>query len=156
VRNKRARLTAAVVLLATAAACNRGGGGTSTATDCGVPSPEPAPRSELIPEAFLLDGGATVASAGRRRGGVTAVLSVRLAVQEALPLYLTAVRAGGFEVVGQDNEGFEAEVYLKQGERLGAIQIRRTLCDDVSIVFVNVVKGDFAMPIVTTPSPSPT
>jgi hypothetical protein len=108
-----------------------------------------------VPDEFLLDGDASVASAGRRRGGVTAVLSVEMGVQDALPLYRRAVRGGGFEIVGEDNEGFEAEVYLKRGERLGAIQIRRTLCDDVSIVFVNVVEGDFAMPIVTTPSPSP-
>ncbi|MDQ4126288.1 MAG: hypothetical protein M3134_11935, partial [Actinomycetota bacterium] len=110
---------------------------------------------ELLPEPFLLDGDAEVASAGRRRGGVTAVLSVALPVQDALPLYKKAISGAGFELVGEDNEGFEAELYMKRGERLGAIQIRRTLCDDVSIVFVNVVKGDFAMPIVTTPSPSP-
>jgi hypothetical protein len=77
-----------------------------------------------------------------------------MGVQDALPRYKKAVREVGFEVVGEDNEGFEAELYMKRGERLGALQIRRTLCDDVSIVFVNIVKGNFAMPIVTTPSPS--
>jgi hypothetical protein len=82
------------------------------------------------------------------------VLSVPLSVQEALPPYRKAVAEAGFDVVSEDNEGFEAEVYLKRGKRLGAIQIRRTLCDDVSVVFVNIVQGDFAMPSVTTPSPS--
>ena len=143
----------ALVLLA-GAACNRGGGGSDVPADCGVPAPDPASRPELIPAPFLLDGDAEVASAGRRRGGVTAVLSVDLSVQDALPLYRKAIARAGFEVVGEDNEGFEAEVYLKRGKRLGAIQIRRTLCDDVSVVFVNIVQGDFAMPIVTTPSPS--
>lgn len=83
------------------------------------------------------------------------MLSVALSVQDALPLYKKAISGAGFDLVGEDNEGFEAELYMKRGERLGAIQIRRTLCDDVSIVFVNVVKGDFTMPVVTTPSPSP-
>ena len=152
-RTERAGLAAVALSLLVAGACNEGGGG-STAADCGVPTPDPAAQAELIPEPFLLDGDAAVASAGRRRGGVTAVLSVPLSVQDALPRYRKAVREGGFEVVSQDNEGFEAEVYLKQGKQLGAIQIRRTLCDDVSIVFVNVVQGDFAMPIVTSPSPS--
>lgn len=141
-------------MLATAAACNRGGDGAGPAADCGVPTPDPAARPELIPDPFLLDGDAGVASAGRRRGGVTAVLSVSLSVQDALPLYRKAIGRAGFDVVSEDNEGFEAELYMKRGERLGAIQIRRTLCDDVSVVFVNVVQGDFAMPIVTTPSPS--
>lgn len=85
---------------------------------------------------------------------MTAVLSVPMSVQDALPPYRKAIDAAEFELVSEDNEGFEAELYMKQGKRLGAIQIRRTLCDDVSIVFVNVVKGDFAQPIVTTPSPS--
>lgn len=137
-----------------AAACESSGGG-SRAVDCGVPTPDPAARASLIPEPFLLDGDATVATAGRRRGGVTGVLSVPMSVQDALPPYKKAIAEEGFELVGEDNEGFEAELYMKRGERLGAIQIRRSLCEDVSVVFVNVVKGDFAMPIVTTPSPSP-
>lgn len=142
------------VLLFGGVACNREGGPPAVPADCGVPSPDPRARAELVPEPLLLEGDADVASAGRRKGGVTAVLSVDLGVQDALPVYRKAVRAAGFDVVSEDNEGFEAEVYLKQGKRLGAIQIRRTLCDDVSIVFVNIVEGNFAMPIVSTPSPS--
>lgn len=138
-----------------ATACNGGDDGDAVPADCGVPTPDPAAKTELVPEDFLLGGDAGVASAGRRRGGVTAVLSVELSVQDALPVYKKAIDRAGFELVGEDNEGFEAELYMKRGERLGALQIRRTLCDDVSIVFVNVVQGDFAMPIVTTPSPSP-
>ena len=143
-----------MLLLAVTAACGKSGGGDTDSADCGVPTPDPAARAELIPAPFLLDGDVAVASAGRRKGGVTAVLSIRMGVQDALPRYKKAVREVGFEVVGEDNEGFEAELYMKRGERLGALQIRRTLCDDVSIVFVNIVKGNFAMPIVTTPSPS--
>lgn len=141
-------------MLLVAVACN-GGGGDDVAADCGVPTPDPRARADLLPQPFLLDGDAEVASAGRRRGGVTGVLSVSLSVQEAVPVYKKAIDEEGFELVGEDNEGFEAELYMKRGERLGAVQIRRTLCDDVSVVFVNVVTGDFAMPIVTTPSPSP-
>jgi hypothetical protein len=154
VRTERVRLAAIAVLLA-GAACNGGGGGDDVAADCGVPTSDPRARADLLPRPFLLDGDADVATAGRRRGGVTGVLSVPLSVQEAVPVYKKAIDEEGFELVGEDNEGFEAELYMKRGERLGAVQIRRTLCDDVSVVFVNLVKGDFAMPIVTTPSPSP-
>lgn len=153
-RTERARLIAAALLLVTGAACNGGGDGGDAAAGCGIPTPDPAAQAELVPQDLLLGGEATVASAGRRKGGVTAVLSVDLSVQDALMLYRKAVARAGFELVSEDNEGFEAELYLKQGERLGALQIRRSLCDDASVVFVNVVKGNFSMPIVTTPSPS--
>lgn len=153
-RTERARLAVAALLLVTGAACNGGGDEREAAAGCGVPTPDPAAQGELVPQDLLLGGDATVASAGRRKGGVTAVLSVDLSVQDALKLYRKAVARAGFELVSEDNEGFEAELYLKQGERLGALQIRRSLCDDVSVVFVNVVKGNFSMPIVTTPSPS--
>lgn len=146
---------AAALLMAAGAACNGGGDEAAVPADCGVPSPDPAARADLIPQDFLLDGDAGVSSAGRRKGGVTAVLSVQMSVQDALPVYRKAVERAGFELVSEDNEGFEAELYLKRGKQLGALQIRRTLCDDVSVVFVNVVKGNFAMPIVTTPAPSP-
>ncbi len=147
-------MAAAILVLCAGVACNGGGGGNAVPADCGIPTPDPAARAELVPSDFLLAGDAEVASAGRRKGGVTAVLSVQMSVQDALPVYKKAIGRAGFELVGEDNEGFEAELYFKQGKQLGAIQIRRSLCDDASVVFVNVVQGDFAMPIVTTPSPS--
>lgn len=148
----RSRRAALALLLVLTAACSSGG---EDATDeCGFPSSDPAARAELIPEELLLDGEAQVSSAGRRKGGVTAALRVQLSVQDALPLYKQAVTDAGFDIVGGDNEGFEAEVYIKKGKELGQVQIRRSLCADASVVFVNLVTGDFAMPIVTTPSPS--
>jgi hypothetical protein len=81
------------------------------------------------------------------------VLNIRMSVQDALPLYKRAIARAGFELVGEDNEGFEAELYLKRGKELGSLQIRTSVCSDASVVFVNVVKGNFAMPISTTPSP---
>lgn len=145
---------AALALLVLGAACN-GGDGSAAPEDCGLPTPDPAARADLIPEELLLDGRAEVTTAARRKGGVTAALNLPLSVQDALPLYRKAIGSARFEIVGQDNEGFEAEIYIKQGKRLGQVQIRRSLCEDASVVFVNVVQGDFTMPIVTTPSPSP-
>lgn len=150
----RSRRAALALLLVLGSACNGDEGGAAT-EGCGLPTPDPSARADLIPEELLLDGKAVVATAGRRKGGVTAALNLPLSVQDALPLYRKAVGRASFEVVGEDNEGFEAEVYIKKGKQLGQIQIRRSLCEDASVVFVNVVQGDFAMPIVTTPSPSP-
>ncbi len=145
-------MAAALLLLLTGGACN---GSSDVATDCGLPTPDPAARAGLIPEPFLLDGDAEVATAGRRKGGVTGVLNIEMSVQDAFPIYKRAIARAGFDLVGQDNEGFEAELYMKRGKELGSLQIRTSVCDDAAVVFVNVVKGDFAMPISTTPSPSP-
>jgi hypothetical protein len=154
VRTKGARrLIVALLLLASGTACNDGGSGAGA--DCGLPTPDPAARADLIPGPFLLGGDAEVATAGRRKGGVTGVLNLSMSVQDAFPLYKKAIARAGFELVGEDNEGFEAELYMKRGKELGSLQIRTSVCEDASVVFVNVVKGDFAMPIITTPSPTP-
>jgi hypothetical protein len=149
----RRRAAVAAIVLVLAAACDGGPGGTS-ATDCGLPKPDPAARAELIPRPFLLGGDAEVASAGTRRGGVTGVLNIRMSVQDAFPIYKRAVARAGFELVAEDNEGFEAELYLRRGKELGSLQIRTSVCEDAAVVFVNVVKGEFAQPISTTPSPA--
>jgi hypothetical protein len=151
VSSERARpLAVALLVLLLAGACRDGGG---EAVDCGLPTPDPAARGDLIPQELLLDGDAEVALASRRKGGVTGVLNIRMSVQDALPLYKKAIARAGFELVGEDNEGFEAELYLKRGKELGSLQIRTSVCADASVVFVNVVKGNFALPISTTPSP---
>ena len=154
-RSERVRLRIAVAAaLVVGAACN-GGDGSALPDDCGLPTREPRARPELIPAEFLLDGRAEVASAARRKGGVTGVLTIRMSVQDGLPLYRRAAGDAGFEIVGEDNEGFEAELYIRRRKQLGQVQIRTSVCRDASVVFVNVVTGDFAMPIVTSPSPSP-
>ena len=111
--------------------------------------------AELIPKPLLLGGDAEVASAARRKGGITGVLNIQMSVQDAFPRYKKAIAQAGFELVGEDNEGFEAELYLRRGKELGSLQIRTSVCEDAAVVFVNVVKGNFAQPISTTPSPSP-
>ncbi len=149
---ERARLLAvALLLLVSAAACD---GGTEEAAGCGLPTPDPAADASLIPAELLLGGDAEVASAGRRKGGVTGVLNIHMSVQDAFPIYKKAIARAGFELVDEDNEGFEAELYLKRGKQLGSLQIRTSVCEDAAVVVVNVVKGNFAMPVVTTPSPS--
>ena len=146
---------AALLVLPALGACGGDDGG-GAADGCGLPKPDPAAKVELIPQELLLHGDAEVASARRRKGGVTGVLNIRMSVQDAFPIYKRAIELAGFELVGEDNEGFEAELYLKRGKELGSLQIRTSVCEDAAVVFVNLVKGNFALPISTTPSPSST
>ena len=109
--------------------------------DCGLPSPEPSAQRELVPDYFLIEG-TEVIRAQAERGGFLAMLNVDLGVQDALETYHSIVLENGFEIIQEDNEGFEAEIYLRKKKQLAAIQIRRSQCDDASVLFVNVVDAD--------------
>jgi hypothetical protein len=117
---------------------------------CGLPTPDPRVDASVVADAFLLGGDAEVTKTQESKRGTIAALNVPLSVSEAFSRYSESVRQGGYEVVDDDFEGFEAELYLRKGKDLGAVQIRRSTCDDASIVFVHVVKEAAA----TFPSPS--
>jgi hypothetical protein len=107
---------------------------------CGLPTPDPGRDESLVPE-LLLPEGAEVSNAQAERGGFIAAINVKLSVGDALAFYRDAVKKGGYEVINIDNEGFEAEMYLrrKAKNKLAAIQIRTSTCDDRSIVFINEI-----------------
>ena len=89
--------------------------------------------------AYLMPEGAEISNVQAERGGFIAAINVRLGVTEALTFYEEAVKSNGYEVIQSDNEGFEAELYLRKKNRLAAIQIRTSTCEDRSIVFVNEI-----------------
>lgn len=92
--------------------------------------------------------------AQRERGGFLASLNLDLGVQDALTRYRKIIGDEGYEIIQQDNEGFEAEIYIRGGDELGALQIRTSQCDTKSVLFVNVVDPDQLGG--GLPSPSPT
>jgi hypothetical protein len=119
---------------------------------CGLPTPDPRADASVVAEVFLLGGDAEVTQTKKSKRGILAALNVPYSVAEAFSRYSESVKKGGYEVVDDDFEGFEAELYLRKGDDLGAVQIRRSTCEEASIVFVNVVKQAAAV----FPSPSPT
>jgi hypothetical protein len=116
-------------------------------TTCGLPSPtSPDLDHSIVPDVFLLDGTGRLVSVDSRRHGFTAVINVPYSVGEAFKLYGRKVVSAGYEVVGKDNEGFEAEIYLRIKKQIGAVTMRRSLCDDASVVFVNFVPVKLTQP----------
>ena len=105
---------------------------------CGLPTPDPDDQrdDELVPEA-LLPPGAEIAKSTAERGGFLTAVNVPLSVADAFAFYRTAVKEAGYEAISIDNEGFEAELYLRRKGHLAAIQIRTSTCGDRSIVFIN-------------------
>jgi hypothetical protein len=110
---------------------------------CGLPTPDPIEEREddLIPKALIPDG-AEIAKSAAERGGFITAINVPLGVQAAFDFYRKAVDEAGYESISVDNEGFEAELYLRRKDRLAAIQIRTSTCEDRSIVFVNEIIPD--------------
>jgi hypothetical protein len=119
---------------------------------CGLPTPDRRVDSSVVADVFLLGGDAEVTKTKKSKRGILAALNVPYSVSEAFSRYSESVKEGGYEVVDDDFEGFEAELYLRKGDDLGAVQIRRSTCEQASIVFVNVVEQAAA----AFPSPSPT
>lgn len=122
--------------------------------DCGLPSPAPGLDARAIPEPFLLGGRAEPTLVEQRPGGFSAALNVPLSVSQALEAYRGALAEAGRRVVGEDNEGFEAELFVRRGDELGMIQVRRSVCEHSSVVFLNFV----TYPVherTSAPGPSP-
>jgi hypothetical protein len=126
--------------------------GRAIPAQCGLPTPDPGADASVVADVFLLGGDAEVTKTKKSKRGILAALNVPYSVSEAFSRYSESVKKGGYEVVDDDFEGFEAELYLRKGDDLGAVQIRRSTCEEASVVFVNVVKEAAA----AFPSPSPT
>lgn len=130
---------AALVVGLVLAGCS--GGEPRAAGDCGFPDADPAADESLVPPELLLTG-TDLLSAERHRGTVNVVLAAPWSVQDALDRYRDAVGEAGFRIVSEDNEGFEAELYLRRGRLLAMTQVRRTVCADRSIVFFRASRVD--------------
>lgn len=109
-------------------------------TQCGLPEVDPKADASLIPAALLLDGKAEVAKTVIEQGRVIAALNVPYPVETAFVRYKEALEETDLEILQEDNEGFEAELYLKQGKELGSLQIRSSTCDEAVVVYLNLPK----------------
>ena len=112
---------------------------TAISKKCALPTPEPGVRAALVPPEFLLDG-MEVVKAEKTKDRLSLALNNPRTVGESFTVLKAAARDAGFKLVGEDNEGFEAEIYLKKGDRLGAIQIRGSRCPEATVVFFNIVR----------------
>lgn len=106
---------------------------------CALPTPDPGVRASLVPPGFLLED-MEVAKAHKTKERLSIALNNPRSVNESFALLKASAREAGFKIVGEDNEGFEAEIYLKDGNRLGAIQIRGSRCPEATVVFLNIVR----------------
>lgn len=109
--------------------------------ECGLPSPraDVAAKRDLIPSEFLLDGAAVIRAIEKDGSRIVAQLNLPFTVDEAFERYRKATKAE-YRVISVDNEGFEAEIYLRaiENETIAAIQIRKPRCEVATSAFVSL------------------
>jgi hypothetical protein len=127
------------VLLFVCIACADGNKGADPDRECTLFPIDRKADSSLVPEPFLLQG-IEVAKTIKGKERLTVAMNNPRSVQESFPLFKEAVKEAGFELVGEDNEGFEAELYMRRGSTLGQIQIRSSPCPDATGVYLILVR----------------
>ena len=135
------RTVAGLLLALVLAGCAQGAGGTPEAgpTNCGLLNVKPSVDPEQIPAPLRLGDTAEVATTEVKQGRLLAAMNVRMTVNESFEAYKKAVGETGLEILQEDNEGFEAELYVKDGKELGSVVIRRSLCENAVVVYLNLV-----------------
>jgi hypothetical protein len=108
---------------------------------CGFPTPSADADPDLVDPAFVLDG-AIFMETSSGGGLIGAHLFVPVTVNGGFNEFRRILKEEGYKIVGQDNEGFEAEVYFRKGKALGAIQIRQSTCEGATSVFLNLPAAD--------------
>lgn len=110
------------------------------AGSCGFPARKTPVDPKGIPKGFLLEG-VEVSKVQETKDRLIAALNVPHGVQEALRLYREVVKDLGYKIIRVDNEGFEAEVYMRKGDDLGALQVRMSTCEDAVALYINIIRG---------------
>ena len=137
----RALLVVAALLLTSLVACDSGGEEEETGeipARCGLPSPGPNVDPSRVPEQYLLDGEAIVRKVTEENDLFVVALNVPLTVNAAFGAYLEALAPPRYKVITKENEGFEAEIYLRDSkqENLMAVQIRQPQCVEAVSVYI--------------------
>jgi hypothetical protein len=137
------RLATVVMVMAVLAGCSEEPGSSAPrklAGSCGFPARKKPVDPKSLPKEFLLEGvEVSIVEVTKER--LTAALNVPHSVQQALDLYRDVVKDLGYKILQVDNEGFEAELYMRKGNDLGAMQVRMSTCEDAVAVYINIVRG---------------
>ena len=137
------RLVAALLVLAIVGGCSKepsGGDGGLSGT-CGLRKIAKNVDESRVSEEFLLEG-VEVARTQDFKGKFIATVNAPYGVNEAYRQYQDKVREAGWDIVSQETEGFEAEIYLSDERRLAAVQIRTSTCEGKVVVYVSIVDRD--------------
>lgn len=130
-----------VMVLALSASCSDGQGApppsrAAPTPTCGLPKAQMDPDIERLPPELILGGDVLRSHPGP---GLDTTLIVHEGTVEGLQdAYREVAPRAGLEVVQEDFEGFEAELYVRSGDELGMIQLRETGCEGTILVYLRL------------------
>ena len=105
---------------------------------CGLRKIAKEVDEDKVSEEFFLEG-VELARTQDVRDRFVATINAPYSVNEAYKLYQDQVKDAGWDIVQQETEGFEAEIYLSDEDDLVAVQIRTSTCEGKSVVYVTIV-----------------
>ena len=91
-------------------------------------SPKAAADLSALPEGIALEEYGTVVRARVKNGFVGAQAVADAGVDKLYTPLLNLLKDGGYEVVGEDNEGFEAEIFFTRQANSGSLILRQGEC----------------------------
>jgi hypothetical protein len=137
---KAARLLVVMGLLLALTACEEKGASAEPFPEaCRLPSPPADLDDGEVQGLFVLEE-AVVRNVVEEKDLLIVAMNVPFGVQETFDGYKEAIEDAPYDLIGEDFEGFEGELYLRErtsGE-LVSIQIRRPNCNEASSVTVNL------------------
>lgn len=105
--------------------------------DCGLPRPDLSLKEAALPDVARLRG-VEITALDTSRGFVSADLNVPLSVEELLNSLLSRTRSAGYDVLYEDFEGFEAELYVSSEGRPGTVRMVTSECADFSRLMIHL------------------
>jgi hypothetical protein len=113
--------------------------GAATAPACGPTIGETEADASLVPDIFLIGETPKVTRVIESQQGYSAAILLQIALDPALEEYRSIVKQAGYEILNEDYEGFEAEIYMREGADYVTLQLRETACEDETVAYLRVI-----------------
>lgn len=110
--------------------------------ECRLPSPDAGIDTSKVPEDLVVDDRSEIRSVERIDGLLVVAMNVPLSVDRSYKAYLEVVGEAPYELIGQENEGFEMEIYARDSRNgdFVAVQARNPGCEEAVSIYVQVGK----------------
>ena len=129
------------MLAATLVACS--GGGSASPDTCREITP--APDLVSVPADIPIDDFGTQVEGVINDEYLDAKVISEDLIVEIDPALQRSLIDGGYEVIGHDNEGFEAEIFFRRGEKtVGTIFMKEGPCDGQVTIDLLLTSPEFA------------
>lgn len=140
-RRSRALVLAVILGLGGCGGTDDGGGAASSPSPC--LTPVAAPEATRLPQHLPLEEWGTVTEVISRGGFLGAEAISTTQIVELYPEIVRTLTQGGYELLGGDNEGFEAEMtFSNPKDRLTTLTLQQGPCDEVIVrVLIKVGEG---------------